>query len=315
MLHVSIAVMPKAQIAEISMSPEFSAYGVERLSVTAIYPELRPEKMPVVVILPGFDGNAQWYLQYLNIEKILVQSWLVEPFITVIVDPISEPYSCCYVNSELSGKWEDIISEYLPARIDEWARDSLSIETGQYCLVGHSLGGFGALYIGSRHPDIFKCVGSISGILTLESIHAWTEYIKREGVWRNIDLWTQEHFFTRLSYQLCANFLSMPNPQLFVNDGGNLQIDGSLIALMKDRGFDVLSWFKEGSAAFSDQKVFIASAKGDIVCPVRYHQDLKNNLPSADSFILKIETYEGDHISILGESILDCFIFFFEGED
>jgi len=65
-----------------------------------------------------------------------------------------------YANSPATGNWEDFVVRDLVRHVDD--RYRTDARASRRALVGHSMGGFGALAIGFRHPDVFGLVYAIS---------------------------------------------------------------------------------------------------------------------------------------------------------
>jgi pimeloyl-ACP methyl ester carboxylesterase len=65
-----------------------------------------------------------------------------------------------YVNSPVTGNWEDFVVHDLVEYIDDNYRTLP--RAGSRGIAGHSMGGFGALNIAMKHPDVFSAVYSIS---------------------------------------------------------------------------------------------------------------------------------------------------------
>jgi pimeloyl-ACP methyl ester carboxylesterase len=65
-----------------------------------------------------------------------------------------------YANSPATGNWEDFVVRDLVRHIDAHYRTER--QRSRRALVGHSMGGFGALAIGFKHPDVFGLVYAIS---------------------------------------------------------------------------------------------------------------------------------------------------------
>lgn len=65
-----------------------------------------------------------------------------------------------YANSPATGNWEDFVVHDLVRHIDDRYRTERRVS--RRALVGHSMGGFGALAIGFKHPNVFGLVYAIS---------------------------------------------------------------------------------------------------------------------------------------------------------
>lgn len=65
-----------------------------------------------------------------------------------------------YANSPATGNWEDFVVRDLVHHIDDRYRTERQVS--RRAVVGHSMGGFGALAIGFKHPNVFGLVYAIS---------------------------------------------------------------------------------------------------------------------------------------------------------
>ncbi len=127
---------------------------------------------PVVYYLHGFGELAGAYIA--DNDEALHAAFQngAKEFIFVEVDGGSS----FYVNSPVSGRWEDyVMSEVIPF-IDETYRTLPKAESRGIC--GFSMGGFGALNLAMRHPDVFGAVYAMSpGLLTedglAEAMETW----------------------------------------------------------------------------------------------------------------------------------------------
>jgi S-formylglutathione hydrolase FrmB len=82
-----------------------------------------------------------------------------------------------YVNSPVTGAWEDYILKEVIPMVDKDYRTIPEAAARGIC--GFSMGGFGCLNLALRHPDIFAAVYSMSpGLLTedgfAEAMESWT---------------------------------------------------------------------------------------------------------------------------------------------
>lgn len=125
-------------------------------------------KYPVIVFLHGASVTAAEMVNtmepYLNnfLGKLLFEKLFKVIF--VIPDGSSPPYKgSFYTNSELYGNYEDYIAADLPAEIR--ANYKTYPYREKWSIMGHSMGGYGAMKIALKHPADYIGVASLSGPL------------------------------------------------------------------------------------------------------------------------------------------------------
>jgi S-formylglutathione hydrolase len=111
------------------------------------------KRYPVVYYLTGFGGGAQYFSYYMDLQ---ISTGKVKEMIIVSPNSSSKLGGSFYVNSPLTGNWDDYISIDLVNYIDSHYRTISTAEAR--AISGHSMGGFGALNLSMLHPDIF-CIG------------------------------------------------------------------------------------------------------------------------------------------------------------
>jgi S-formylglutathione hydrolase len=126
---------------------------------------------PVLYLLHGFGGNHRlWvgdgYLGPMYIKSMvddLIESGRIGEMIVAMPDASNAYMGSFYINSTLTGNWEDFIATDLVAHMDaEYRTNPTAAGRG---IAGHSMGGQGAMTIGLKHPDVFSAVYSMSGNL------------------------------------------------------------------------------------------------------------------------------------------------------
>ena len=85
----------------------------------------------------------------------------LKPMIVVMPDARTRAGGSFYVNSSADGRWEDFITHDLVQSIDSRFR-TLPGDRRHRAIAGHSMGGYGALYLAFRHPDVFGSVYALS---------------------------------------------------------------------------------------------------------------------------------------------------------
>lgn len=130
------------------------------------------QSYPVVYYLHGYGEMAGGYIA--DNDEALHAAFQngAQEFLFVEVDGGSS----FYVNSPVSGRWEDYVLDEVIPLIDETYRTLPKAESRGIC--GFSMGGFGALNLALRHPDVFGAVYAMSpGLLAedglAEAMETW----------------------------------------------------------------------------------------------------------------------------------------------
>lgn len=93
------------------------------------------------------------------------------PFIIVAVEGLNALGGSFYYNSPVTGNWEDAITRDLVSYVDTTYRTVR--KAAARGIVGHSMGGYGALQIAIDHPEIFSAVDALSpGVLPEQGMKA-----------------------------------------------------------------------------------------------------------------------------------------------
>lgn len=126
-------------------------------------------RFPVVYLLHGFKAkNRLWTEpsppgQGLGLQELadeLIRRKVIQPLIIVMPDGSNAYGGSFYLNSTVTGNWEDFICRDLVDHIDTTYRTIPQPQARG--LAGHSMGGYGAFMLGMRHPDIFGAVYALS---------------------------------------------------------------------------------------------------------------------------------------------------------
>lgn len=132
----------------------------KKIPVSVILPDTysSSKKYPTIYTLHGWSGsNKNFY------EKTPVGE-LADKYDVVFVSP-DGGYDSWYIDTDKS-KYESFISKELV----EFMNKNYSVldKKEKRAITGLSMGGFGALYIGIKHQDVFGNVASMSGGVNLE---------------------------------------------------------------------------------------------------------------------------------------------------
>ena len=128
----------------------------KKLSI--VLPEKYNSRMryPVLYLLHGYGGD---YDDWLTRTKLLDY---VHNLPLIVVMPDGE--NSWYVNSasESSERFED----YLVNDIPRYVQQLYAVDTTRQAIAGLSMGGYGALMLGLRHPSRYRFAGSLSGAVS-----------------------------------------------------------------------------------------------------------------------------------------------------
>ena len=127
------------------------------------------ERYPVVYFLHGGGGDHTSYKLIVPILDSLISNQIIDPLILVKPDGSCKPYlGSQYMNSDLYGNFEDFISDDLIKYVDsKYQTISKSSHRG---IMGHSMGGEGAIRAALKHPSLYSGVASHGGVLSIEFI-------------------------------------------------------------------------------------------------------------------------------------------------
>jgi S-formylglutathione hydrolase len=125
-------------------------------------------RFPVVYFLAGFNSSIQYLTQLRVIQGFHLQEAMdrligggrIKEMIVVIPNGVTPLGGSFWVNSPFNGNWEDYLCRDLVRHIDLNFRTIATRDAR--AVAGHSMGGFGALNIAMRHPDVFASVYALS---------------------------------------------------------------------------------------------------------------------------------------------------------
>ncbi len=133
-------------------------------------PSGRIDGRPLVLLLTGYTG-AGWmhfqrgnYLRESLLQRIdrLMRTGEAAEAVVVAPDCLTTLGGSQYLNSTATGRYEDyVVQEILP-----WVRQEY--RTGPTVVCGTSSGGYGALQLAMRHPEVFQAVAADAGDLYFE---------------------------------------------------------------------------------------------------------------------------------------------------
>jgi enterochelin esterase-like enzyme len=124
-------------------------------------------RYPVIYMLHGYtDSDDKWMgttKHWINLPSVIDKALVAKEsreFIIVMPNGFTRYHGSMYSNSVTTGDWEDFIAIELVAFVD--GRYRTIPDAASRGLAGHSMGGYGAMRIGMKHPGIFSAVYLLS---------------------------------------------------------------------------------------------------------------------------------------------------------
>ena len=277
------------------------------------YKASEDRRYPVVYLLHGFtdDVDRWWGVKphFINVPVVVDSAVTagVKEMIVVMPDAFTRYQGSMYSNSITTGNWEDYVAKELVTYIDAHYRTIA--DRGARGLTGHSMGGYGAIRIGMKHPEVFSSlylmspccmmVGNARPNPQAEAIH------DPAGI-------ASADFFTKAAFASAAAWSPNPkNPPLFLDlPYKNGELQPRIIA----------KWQANAPLAMIDQ----------FVTNLRQYQAIGMDVGTKDQIIgetVKVldkalddyaighlyETYDGNHIDHIAERLEKKVLPFFAG--
>ncbi len=122
---------------------------------------------PVIFVLAGFTGNAPFYsnpkFNESNAIQVICEAFpkgLAPSAHYIFVDALTSWGGSQFINSSATGNYEDyIIQEVVTGVKDNY---NCSEKASEWCIMGGSSGGYGALHLGSKFPEVFGVIAAIA---------------------------------------------------------------------------------------------------------------------------------------------------------
>jgi S-formylglutathione hydrolase FrmB len=161
---------------------------------------------PVIYFLHGANSNSTGYSEVLNASDILYQSASISKYIIVKPNAYAGPYlGSFYSNSDLYGNFEN----YIISDVTAFVEDKYRVKQGREnrFLAGHSMGGFGAMKLALKYPEMFAAAASHSGPLDFNNFNAQLPFVLYEtGVRAPYKYSPQNGIFSMLFYSMAGAF-------------------------------------------------------------------------------------------------------------
>ncbi|MCW3464816.1 alpha/beta hydrolase [Chitinophaga nivalis] len=118
------------------------------------------KRYPVLYLLHGIGDDHQNFVdnngRFNTIQELMDTAIAVHrmpEMIIVMPNEKTNRYGSFYTNSAATGNWEDFTVQELVAYID--TRYRTIAQAASRAIAGHSMGGYGAILLAMKHPDVF----------------------------------------------------------------------------------------------------------------------------------------------------------------
>ena len=277
------------------------------------YDANRHQRYPVVYLLHGYLFTDQYWtgtgvptptdMPGPNVPVAmdnLIARGEVNPMIVVMPNAYTKYAGSMYSSSVTTGDWETYIAEDLVAYIDRNYRTIPGrLSRG---LAGHSMGGYGAIRIGMKRPDVFSSLYIMSACCLINNPFPAPPANARQNNATNTTSGAATGAAQTASAWAAAFSPNPKNPPLYFDEPTK---DGQLQPLV------VAKWHAASPLAMVDQYVTNLRKYHAIAVDVGLQdqfgfagQNKQLNQIMADSGIMTtFETYEGNHTNKIPERI------------
>jgi S-formylglutathione hydrolase len=125
------------------------------------------KRYPTIYLLHGYSArNNAWTnggYQGLSLQPVMdemIKAGKIREMIIVAPSGWNAYGGAFYTNSSVTGNWEDYIYRDVVGNVDTNYRTIARAESRG--IAGHSMGGYGAITLGMKHPDVFSTVYALS---------------------------------------------------------------------------------------------------------------------------------------------------------
>jgi len=288
------------------------------------------KQYPVVYYLPGYGDSNVIGFRLPGDMDALIESGKVNEMIIVVAGGDSKMGGSFYVNSPVTGNWEDYIVKDVVSFVDSQFRTLPQAQSRG--ITGHSMGGFGALNIAMHNPDVFSAVYSMSPGLfdengLAESFMFAQDQLIRDFVGYESELASlspaeaqQRMLAAPEEFSLAYGYAFAPNPDRHPPyfDYPYTEVGGQLV-----RNEEIWKKWESGFGGIAEEAVQykenLLKLKGIVV---DYGINDENPwIPKGSEYYgeqltaagipVKVESYDGNHFNQIGERIREYMLPFF----
>jgi S-formylglutathione hydrolase FrmB len=269
------------------------------------------KRYPVVYFLHGYGATAAIYSERVlhlpaGVDEAIAAG--AQDTIVVMPDAYSAYSGSMYANSPTVGNWEGFVAQDLVAYIDANYRTLATRESRG--LSGHSMGGYGTLRIGMKHPGVFGALYAMSSCCLLNQAPNAEAVAAAEQRMAEGDIKGAGGFANVLQAQAAAFAPNPQNPPYFFDFPYK---DGELQSLVAAK------WTANSPLVYVDQYVPALQQYAGIMLDVGDKDSLEATNTQLDAALTRLgvahgyEVYDGDHGNRVGERFTGKLLPFFSG--
>jgi S-formylglutathione hydrolase FrmB len=151
-------------------------------------------------------------------SEVWLQEGKVKEMILVMPNAHNKLRGSLYTNSGTTGNWADYIAKDLVEYIDSHYR-TLSPRESR-AVIGHSMGGLGAIKLGLLYPEVFSGLGGMSGVYDFgeSGIQTYSSYYANASTIEDWEEFRYQHWSKQWFLAVCAAFVPDPDRPPFYCD-------------------------------------------------------------------------------------------------
>ncbi|MBA2527848.1 MAG: alpha/beta hydrolase [Pyrinomonadaceae bacterium] len=278
------------------------------------YEQQTKVRYAVVYLLHGFTdkANKTWVIENeglrMNIGAVmdrLIAERKVRPMILVMPDGSNKFGGSFYTNSITTGNWENYITRDLVNYVDKKYRTLPNAESRG--IVGHSMGGYGAIKLAMKHPDIYGAVYGTSPCC-LNAYPRPTgadKFLEEAAAVKSWDENEKASFFIRVNLAYAAAFSPNPaKPPFFADFPVTKATQPDSVAEQAQARWlaNTPMWMVDQYRANLLQLrgiAFDAGTKEELLKSIHEFSEALKRIKIQHTF----EKFEGDHISMVADRV------------
>jgi enterochelin esterase-like enzyme len=272
------------------------------------YATAKKKRYPVLYLLHGFtDSDEKWFghngvKHWMHLPTVLDKAMAAGAAEMIVVQPnaYTRFEGSFYSNSVTTGNWEDFIARDLVAYIDQHYRTLPALESRG--LAGHSMGGYGTIRIGMKHPDVFSSIYALAPCcLAAADPRSSRPGAEKSESFTTIEEFKKSDFFTKANFALAAAWSPNPKKPPFFLDLPTKGGQGQTSVAGR--------WSANAPLAMLDQYIGNLKKLKGIALDVGDKDGLSTGVKDLSAALTLygiehfFEIYPGDHINKIGDRI------------